>query len=567
MTADGTWIRPEGSGGRSATRPVPGTIGRPGPDDSGTMPLGTVSQEAAARRAADRTARRGLQPVAKPPKAVFRTDWLPLLFVLLVQAVLSFRLTGANTAFVDEGTYIYSGYQEIAHLVHGDPVADYQGFFSGSPMIYPVVVATADIIGGLRGTRLLSLVFMLSATLAVHLATRRMYGSVAAFFAAALFVATGPTQFLGGYSTYDSMALALLAWAGYFAVRLTTGGGYPSMVMAGVAMSLADWTKYASLLWAPVVIGVAVFAGHGGSPWERSRWRRGIELTVVWLVALLIPAVGAKAHIAGFTHTTLMRNPGTDAASYVAGEAAKWVGPLLVLALIGVLVTLVAARRGTAARADVWLALVLFVAGLLAPVNQVRIHTWLSLQKHVDFGAWFACIAVGVLLARVFAGLRNRVHVGAGVLVTALVVGPLCYVGASQASHMYGEWPDSSGLVSTMRPYVHKGSDEYLVENYDVPAYYLRESTNWQQWQDLIGKSYTDPETKKTLTGAPALQAAVQDRVYSIVVLDFTQTPDIDTALQPALKKAGYRVHKVIKSTRTGDGTYTVYFAPGFGTK
>lgn len=262
-------------------------------------------------------------------------------------------------------------------------------------------------------------------------------------------------------------------------------------------------------------------------------------MTVVWLVALLIPAVGAKAHIAGFTHTTLMRNPGTDAASYVAGEAAKWVGPLLVLALIGVLVTLVAARRGTAARADVWLALVLFVAGLLAPVNQVRIHTWLSLQKHVDFGAWFACIAVGVLLARVFAGLRNRVHVGAGVLVTALVVGPLCYVGASQASHMYGEWPDSSGLVSTMRPYVHKGSDEYLVENYDVPAYYLRESTNWQQWQDLIGKSYTDPETKKTLTGAPALQAAVQDRVYSIVVLDFTQTPTSTRPSSPPSRRPG----------------------------
>ena len=110
---------------------------------------------------------------------------------------------------------------------------------------------------------------MLSATLAVHLATRRMYGSLAAFFAAALFAATGPTQFLGGYSTYDSMALALLAWSGYLTVRLTTGGGYPSMIGAALAMALADWTKYASLLWTPVVIGIAVFAGYGGSPWNR----------------------------------------------------------------------------------------------------------------------------------------------------------------------------------------------------------------------------------------------------------------------------------------------------------
>jgi 4-amino-4-deoxy-L-arabinose transferase-like glycosyltransferase len=466
---------------------------------------------------------------------------------------------------VDEGTYIYSGYQELAHLAHGSAVADYASFFSGSPLIYPVVVATADIIGGLRGTRLLSLVFMLSATLAIHLATRRMYGSVAAFFAAALFAATGPTQFLGGYSTYDAMALALLVWAAYYTVRLTTGGGYPSMMAAGVFMALADWTKYASLLWTPVVVGIAVFAGSGGSPWQAARWRRGIELFVVWLVALLMPAVGAKAHIDGFTHTTLMRKPGTDAASYVAEEAAKWVGPLLVLAFIGVLVTVAASLRGRTGRADIWLALVLFAGGLLAPANQVRIHTWLSLQKHVDFGAWFACIVAGLLLARIFTALRDKVHVVAGVLVTAAVVGPLGYIGASQATHMFGEWPDSTGLVSALRPYVHKGKEEYLVENYDVPAYYLRTSSNWQQWQDLVGKSYTDPETKKTLSGAPALQAAVKDHYYSIVVLDFTQTADIDTALQPTLKEAGYRVHKVVKSTRTGQGTYTIYFAPGFG--
>lgn len=257
MTADGTWIRPEG------TRSGP-TRTRPGLDT--TMPLGTVAEEVAARRTAERLARRRLGPVAKPAKAVFRTDWLPLLAVLLIQGALSFRLTDDNTAFVDEGTYIYSGHMEIAHLVHGSPVADYANFFSGSPLIYPVVVAVADLIGGLLGTRLLSMVFMLSATLALHLATRRMYGSAAAFFAAALFAALGPTQLLSGYSTFDSMALALLAWAAYFTVRLTTGGGYPSMVAAAVIMALADWTKYASLLWTPVVIGIAVFAGTGGSP-------------------------------------------------------------------------------------------------------------------------------------------------------------------------------------------------------------------------------------------------------------------------------------------------------------
>jgi hypothetical protein len=142
--------------------------------------------------------------------------------------------------------------------------------------------------------------------------------------------------------------------------------------------------------------------------------------------AVLENAVGS--HATGRTDrrrpAPVARPPGTDSASYVAGEAAKWVGPLLVLTFVGVLVALVASARGRVGRADLWLALVLFAGGLLAPVDQARIHTWLSLRKHVGFGAWFACIVAGLLLARIFAALRDKVHVVAGVLVTAPVVGP-----------------------------------------------------------------------------------------------------------------------------------------------
>ncbi|MEV7597373.1 hypothetical protein AB0O91_08295 [Kitasatospora sp. NPDC089797] len=559
MSADGRWIRPE-----STRKPV---LGPAGARPAGGAALDGRDRATAVVRPAPTDRRRrkpGLPRVPHPPRPVLRADWLPLLAVLLVQGALSYHLILSNTAFIDEGTYIYSGYQEIAHLRHGTPVATYETFFSGSPLVYPVVVALADFAGGLTAARLLSLAFMLSATVAVHLATRRLHGSLAAFCAAAAFAALGPTQFLGALATYDAMALAVLAWAGYLAVRLTTGGGYPSLLGSGLLLALAGVTKYAALLWVPVVCGIAVLAGTGGPVRARARWRRGLLVLAVFAVAAGAAAAAAgKQYLDGFEHTTLQRAPGHDAYAYVAGEAARWVGPLLVVALLGVLAQLVAARRrGGAAWTGFWLAGLLLVAGLLAPVNQIRIHTWLSLQKHVDFGAWFSCIVVGAVLARAVLWLKGRFHVTAGIVAAALVVGPLAGVGVAQGREMFGEWSNSKEFVAALEPYVVKGDDRYLVENYNVPAYYLREQSNWQQWHDLVAVFRRDPATGRMENGVPAVQAGIAAHEWKVVVLDFTQTGDTDRAVQPTLKAAGYRVATVVKSGEHGQ--YTVYVAPGY---
>ena len=52
-------------------------------------------------------------------------------------------------------------------------------------------------------------------------------------------------------------------------------------------------------------------------------------------------------------------------------------------------------------------------ATVAAPLNQARIGTIVSLQKHVVFGAWFGCILAGYGLDRL---LRYKALVGAGAL-------------------------------------------------------------------------------------------------------------------------------------------------------
>jgi hypothetical protein len=48
-------------------------------------------------------------------------NW-PLLVVLVVQATLSLRLVGADTAFQDEALYLWAGHLEWAWLLHGTPI-------------------------------------------------------------------------------------------------------------------------------------------------------------------------------------------------------------------------------------------------------------------------------------------------------------------------------------------------------------------------------------------------------------------------------------------------------------
>ena len=64
----------------------------------------------------------------------------------------------------------------------------------------------------------------------------------------------------------------------------------------------------------------------------------------------------------------------------------------------------------------------------------------MSLNKHVDFGAWFAAIAAGYLLSALS---RQRLALAAAV--AALI--PVTVLGTVQAQAMIN-WPSVTGLVT-----------------------------------------------------------------------------------------------------------------------
>jgi 4-amino-4-deoxy-L-arabinose transferase-like glycosyltransferase len=314
--------------------------------------------------APDRTA--ASHRARRTPRPRVPGSW-PLLAVLAVQAALSARLARADTAFQDEALYLWAGHLEWAHLSHGTPLPQFPAYFSGAPVIYPPVAALADSLGGLTGARLLSLVFMLGATVALWATTSRLFGRRAAFFAAALFAVFGPTLHLGAFATFDAMATFLVALAAWLVVR---AGERPDatgwMLAAGVALALADATSYPAILFDPVVILLALFAAFPTPGGRAAAARAGTLLAVVAVLATGALLIGGSRYLHGIETTTLARAPGSDPALAIIGHFWSWTGVIVIAAAIGVVI----AWAGQPNRARTWLLTV--VAAALVLVTPIR---------------------------------------------------------------------------------------------------------------------------------------------------------------------------------------------------
>ena len=452
----------------------------------------------------------------------------PLIAVLVVQAALSLRLIWSNTAFQDEGLYLRAGHLEWARSLHGTPIPDFPSYFSGAPVIYPPIGALADTIGGLAAARILSLCFMLGVTSLLWATTVKLYGRRAALLATGLFATLAGTQFLGALATFDAMALFLLALAAWLGVRSADCRFRPRtvfLVTTGVTLAAADAVKYATTLFTPVVLVLVALA-----VWRKRGAGTGLAAGLVVLGSWLAPAAvavaaGGRGYWLGVRMSTLDRPQANVAVTTVLQHAYVWTSLILVLAVFGAVLAARTEQRGKLLPA------VLAAAALLAPAEQARLHTTVSLQKHVVFGAWFAAIAAGYAMARL-----SRVDPGRGwAVVMALPIAASTLFGSmGQAASLYHAWPNSAAVVSVLRSAVRAHPGNYLAEDYDVEAYYLRSDVPWQRWSSTYYFRYQD-----ALPGPPSYAAAISRHYFSLVILDFGDTAATDREITADMRRAG----------------------------
>jgi hypothetical protein len=523
------------------------------------------------RRAADwLRSRGGGQAAARPrPSAPARgraipAAAIPLAAILAVQAALSLPLVWSNTAYQDEALYLLAGHLEIAHWLHGTQIPVFPTYFSGAPVIYPVLGAVADSLGGLAAARILSLAFMLGATWLLWAVTSRLYGRTAAYFAAALWAVLGPTIRLGAFATFDAMALFLVALATWCA---TAGRGRRDatswMIAAGCLLALANATKYASALFDPVVIAAAILTGYP-RPGGKAAFRRGALLGACTTVLILVLAEAGRGwYLTAVIQTTVGRPSSSTAALVILLSSWDWIGVILVAGLIAVVICVV---RTEAIPARM-LVILLVSAALLVPVEQARIRTYTSLSKHVDFGAWFAAIAVGYAAERLFRWARPRlasVTLRAGL--TGLLI-PFAAMGAAQARGFYS-WPDSSRLVVTLRGLVSP-QDRILADNSPSLEYYLP-AVSWRQWSNMY--EITLPSGRRAPDAGNSLapyRRALAEHYFQFVILAFTDKAGLDSRIGAYLRQdLSYQFLGSVPSAHPGaPGRYLIweYAAPGHG--
>jgi hypothetical protein len=501
---------------------------------------------------------------------LFPGRW-PLIAVLTVQAILSVRLVRADTAFEDEATYLWAGHLEWSHWLHGTPLPQFPSYFSGAPVIYPPLGALADSVGGLTAARILSLIFMLGATVALWDVVSKLYGHRAAFFATALFAVSGPTLHLGAFATYDAFSLFLIALASWFVVRPRDGQEATGwMVAAAVALALANAAAYASLLFDPVVVLLAVLTAVP-KPGGNVAARRAALLVIITGALLLAGLlIGSSLYVGGFERTTLGRVPGGASPLTVLTDAWSWTGVIIVPALCGVVIS-VAGKNG---RGQAFLLAILTLAGILGPFEQARLHTTASLDKHVGLGAWFAAIAAGYAVDR-FVGAaaadrRARVFTAAACVVA--LVFPVA-LGARQSREFSTDWANATSFIAIMRPLVDNTTGRLLVEDPTVAEYYLPAGRQWQRWSSTrnivlpSGASTGGPSANAGVVGAGnagVFAVFIQEGYFSLVALNYADTTALDHQITTDLDHNPHyhRIDVVPYGTEVppiGLGTYVIW--------
>jgi hypothetical protein len=413
-------------------------------------------------------------PVIVRPRPVVRHRrwlyWLPLVTVVVAQALLSARLIPASYASGDEGRYIYAGHQLIHELLHGGGSPYYETYFSGAPVIYPVLAALADSAGGLTAACLMSAVFMIVATIMLFMVTSELFGYWSAIFASGLFAGLGLTQDLGALATYDAMSLMLVSVAAYGAVR---AGRSPGCDLRGkqtgwlltipAVLFLANATKYMTIIFDPFVIALAALQVSG---WKAKVKRMAaLGVATLTLDALFLFLAGG-AYIHGLLFSTLARKAGSSAVfaavrvanRVVLADTWTWIGPILAAALLALL-TAVLARRGARTIAIIGL---LLVAGLIVTAEGLHLHTVESMRKHDDFSAWFACAASGSLVARL--DLRNVLSRVAPVLIGCVVAASgIYYSQTARSTYEAGGSSTTLQIAATLRPYLKLPNGRFLL--------------------------------------------------------------------------------------------------------
>ena len=407
----------------------------------------------------------------------------PLTAICAVQAALSLSLVWSNTAYIDEADYVWLGHLEIAHWLHGTswPSAYAEKLFSGSPIIYPPLGALADNIGGLAGARILSLTFMIGATVLLYLTAFRLIGRRGAIFSAALWALSEPAIRLA-FATFDPLSVLLTALSAWFIVQ----AGYRRrsgtfMIAAAASLALANATAYSGIVIDPVVIAFAFLTRQPGS------WTRKVAAYTACFVggtAVFFGLLMTVAHsFGGLLFTVIERNVADyQSPTPILSDIWNYSGIIMSLAIIG---SIVACNMEILSRAA--LLVLLGSAAFIVPVAQLHDQTGWSLDKHLAYGIWFATITAGYgcdqLIHR--SPRANRQFASICCIIGIIYIAATSWQSAWDRFHA---WPNADAFISHFKIAAAQSHGLIYVpgQEANIAQYYTAQGRDLKRWSAAL---------------------------------------------------------------------------------
>jgi hypothetical protein len=478
------------------------------------------------------TTRHQYQPASQrplqPPRQRPRRPWLrflhPLTAICAVQAVLSLALVWSNTAYIDEADYLWVGHLEIAHWLHGTswPSAYAYRLFSGSPFIYPPLGAIADSIGGLAGARILSLVFMLAATVLLYFTASRLIGRTGAVFAATLWAFSEPALRLA-FATYDPLSVLLTALSAWLIVQVgyrRRGGAF--VAAAAVALALANVTSYSGIVIDPTVIAFAFFV------WRPSMPVRQLLARTAWLVgglAVLFGLLMTASHSwAGLLSTVVARNIADyQSVTAILNEILEYSGLIIGLAVIGGIVAFYAENRSRAA-----LLIVLSFTAFIVPAAQLHDQTAWSIDKHLAYGIWFAAV-VSAYGCTKFIQRLSGTQKPFTVFCCLIALSYLAANSLQSAWERYHAWPNAGAFISSFRPVAAQTRGLIYVPGHEanIAEYYTPQGREWTRWSSVLSAAPAGPQSSWSADYSAQLRRGNYGVIALFYATTFSSAPEL----------------------------------------
>jgi Dolichyl-phosphate-mannose-protein mannosyltransferase len=443
----------------------------------------------------------------------------PLTAVCAVQAALSLSLVWSNTASADEAQNLVAGRLEWAHWLRGMSVPPNLVKFSGSPLIYPPISALANSIGGLAGARILSLAFMLGATVLLYHTASPLFGRDAAVIGAALWGLSEPVLRLA-LATFDPLSVLLTALSAWFVVQAgyRRHRGVLVIAAAAAALALANVAAYWGILIDPVVI---VFAFLVWLPRMQARWA---SLWTAWLTGALAAFVGLLMFVSqswtGLTSSFLIDGrSGRQGALIVLNDSWQFSGLITALAVIGAAIAFATESKQRAA-----LLSLLACAAIAVPVAQFYEQFSPPLDKHLAYGIWFAAMAAGYGCSRLIQWIPGTGKKFAALFCVIIFIYPTINSWNS-AWKAYHSWPDARSFISAFTPLAARSRgfiDVSEAEPENIAEYYtLSDGSDWTRWNTALS---LDPATVPNSQWTSYYEQRLSRSKYCIIVLFYPTT-------------------------------------------